>query len=70
MNKLTTFVTAIASAFNTSYDSLMRYPSAVRGQAKVTHEIYKSFGHIQLTAKLTCSIIMGKRVMVVVKSFT
>lgn len=70
LNKSTTFVAAITGAFNTGHDGLTSYPPAILGQSKEAHEIYKCFGHVQPTAKLTCSIIMGECVMIVVKSFT
>lgn len=68
--KSTTFVTAITGALNTGQDGLTSYPPAILGQSKEAHDIDKHFGHIQPTAKLTCSIIMGECVMIVVKSFT
>jgi len=70
MIKSTTFVAAITGALSTGYDGLVSYPLAFLRQAKEAHKIDKSFGQVQPTAKLTCSIIMGECVMIVVKSFT
>ncbi len=70
LNKSTTFVAAITGALSAGYDGLTSYPPAILGQSKEAHEIYKRLGQIQLTAKLTCSVIMGECVMIVVKSFT
>lgn len=48
----------------------MGHSLAVFGQAQEAHEVDETSGKVQLAAKLAGSIVIGERVVVVVKSLT
>lgn len=42
----------------------------VFGQTQSTHEVYKGSGEVEPAAKLTCSIVVGERMVVVMEAFS
>ena len=48
----------------------MGHSLAILGQAQEAHEVDETSGKVQLAAKLAGCIVIGKRVVVVMKSLT
>lgn len=67
---LATPVASISSALYPSQNHLMGDSLAVLGQAKEAHKVDETSGNVQLPAELAGCIIIGERVMIVVKPFT
>lgn len=66
---LATPVTSISSALHPGQDQLVGRSLAVLGQAEEAHKVDETSGKVQLAAKLAGCIVIGERVVVVVKSF-
>lgn len=67
---LATPVASISGALYSGRDHLVGHSLAVLGQAQETHEVDETSGKVQLAAKLAGCIVIGERVVVVVKSLT
>lgn len=61
---------SVSGALYSGHDHLVGHPLAVLGQAHETHEVDETSGKVQLAAKLAGCIVIGERVVVVVKSLT
>lgn len=67
---LATPVAPVSSTLQSGHDKLMGHSLAVLGQTQETHEVDETSGKVQLAAKLAGCIVIGERVVVIVKSFT
>lgn len=67
---LATSMASISRALYSGQDYFMGHSLTVLCQAQEAHEVDETSGKVQLAAKLTCCIVIGKRVVIVVKSLT
>ena len=64
-----TFVAVVARSLHASHDNFLRHPLDVPGETHEAHEVYEGGGEVELAAELTCGVVEGERVVVVVEAF-